>query len=159
MARKSEPRETFEKLIEGLQEGTLGPVAALELSLALWDLNSAAETGDDAALWGALARLGIQRRPPHRPKNDSDATLLRHCQLAATVQILSSVTTKTEAVRACASGVPASESVVWAACKTVGTLKRPEVFADELIGRVRVAVVGDPLSYSEELRQFLEVTR
>lgn len=147
------------KLARGLEDGTLGVFDALELSSVLWELKSAVDAGDDKALWRALSRIGIERRPRHRPKDESDAALLRHCEVAAVVQILSSVTSKTEAIRACASGLPASESVVWASCKTVGVLQHPMVFAGALMSRVRQAVAGDLLNYSEELRQFLEVTR
>jgi hypothetical protein len=131
------------------------------LADALAVLQAVVEPGSDARddLAAALAPLGFEANPPHRPPA-ADDELLRRLEIAAAVHVLAALPGmgKTAAVSAVALALPASEWTVWQACQGVefradqATLRR---MAEPMRARLRELAEREPLNVPEEVRAWI----
>jgi len=142
------------------QGAELSPALQHWLAGALGALHAAVSSGGGGAepLRAALAGLGHEpkRGRPGAPDNEQ---LDRWVQIVGAVQVLQARGGKSAAVQAVAQAVGLSESVVWDICKQLKRVKGCEGLANDVLDLVRLDCGRNPLGYSDEMREFLQVTQ
>jgi hypothetical protein len=160
-------REALALAADALRRGVdLSPELRAWLADALLPLLAAVESpgGADLDLPAALAPMGFEPNPAHRPADDG--AHLRRLEAAAAVHVLAAArlpgVTKTAAVACVAQALPSSEWTVWRACKGVSewpNLHGAERVAAPVFDRMRELCRRQPLAYCGEVRDFLQVTK
>jgi hypothetical protein len=121
----------------------------------------AAVEADAPDLANALAPLGFERNPAHRPPDDG--AHLRRLEIVAAVHVLATLpgVGKSAAVTYVAQALPASDWKVWRDCKDVEGW--PDIAAAQraavpVLDRIRALIAREPLACCSEVRDFLKAT-
>lgn len=149
---------------DALRRGVdLSPELRAWLADALLPLLAAVESpgGADLDLLAALAPMGFEPNPAHRPADDG--AHLRRLETAAAVHVLALLpgVGKTAAVACVAQALPSSDWTVWRACKGLDEwpdLPEAKRAAAPVFDRMRELIRREPLACCGEVRDFLKVT-
>ncbi|HNU11311.1 MAG TPA: hypothetical protein PKJ45_08095 [Rubrivivax sp.] len=125
--------------------GALSPALRAYLADALTLLQTVLEPSANATpaeMARALAPLGMEPRPGHRPKADEDAARLRTLELLAAVEVLAGARGRTGAVAEIAAEAGLSERAIWrriGGSEWTGGRMRAARVARVLLARIRRA--------------------